>query len=427
MARRPRYHQDDPLTVALQKLQVRKKVSAQAEAVWAVARSFCGSWHPFLEWVKAERDGNGRLVRVFKAKGEVAIYRERLTYFSDTDRELRYCHVQGIRDVQSYEASMQVHAENDGAQIEWQAVFEAPEPRASEIARGTRAVFEAGIEALEQAALFRDGVIAGTPTLAVTFTAEKPGPLVLFLHGIGGNRSNWRRQLVAASRSHQAAALDFRGYGGSSPGEMQSRIDDYCADILRVMEQFGKSKVVLCGMSLGSWIATSFAMRHSEKLSGLILSGGCTGMSEATEDEREAFLRARQKPLDEGQTPRDFADGVVKVIAGPQASSDVLQELRDSMAAIPATTYRDALWCFTHPQERFDFSRIACPVLMMTGEHDCLAPPAEIRGVARRIHASAPAPDVGFEIVPGAGHLCNIENPGTYNRHLMRFLGRLVP
>jgi pimeloyl-ACP methyl ester carboxylesterase len=150
-------------------------------------------------------------------------------------------------------------------------------------------------------------------------------------------------------------------------------------------------------------------------------------MSEATEDEREAFLRARQKPLDEGQTPRDFADGVVKVIAGPQASSDVLQELRDSMAAIPATTYRDALWCFTHPQERFDFSRIACPVLMMTGEHDRLAPPVEIRGVARRIHASAPAPDVGFEIVPGAGHLCNIENPGTYNRHLMRFLGRLVP
>lgn len=413
--------------MARQKLQVLRHVAAPADAVWAIARSFCGAWHPFLEWVKAERDGSGRLVRVFKAKGEETIYRERLTYFSDTDRELRYSHVQGIRDVQSYDASMQVRVENDGAEIEWHAVFEAPEPRASEIAEGTRAVFEAGIDALEQAALLKDGTIAGTPALSVTSTVEKPEPLVLFLHGIGGNRSNWRRQLVSASRSHQAAALDFRGYGGSALGESQSTIEDHCADILRVMDHFGKSQVVLCGMSLGSWIATSFAMRHPSKLAGLVLSGGCTGMSEAQEDEREAFLKARQKPLDEGLTPRDFADGVVKVIAGPQTSAEVIQELKDSMAAIPAATYRDALWCFTHPPERFDFSRIACPVLMMTGENDRLAPPPEIRSVAQRIHASSPSPEVSFEIIPGAGHLCNVESPHAYNRHLLRFLKRHLP
>lgn len=408
-------------------VQVRRPVAAPAEAVWAVARTFCGHWHPFLEWVKAERDESGHTIRAFKAKGEDAIYRERLTYASDSDRELRYCHLQGIRGVSSYEASLRVIEEGGTTLVDWQANVEAPDPRASEIAEGTRAVFEAGIAALEQAALLEDRLIAGTPPLAVTATASKPGPLVLFLHGIGGNRGNWRRQMVAASRRHQAAALDLRGYGGSALGQAQTRIDDHCNDILRVMAAFGKERVILCGMSLGSWIATSFAMRYPERLAGLILSGGCTGMSEAPPEEREAFLAARQKPLDAGQSPADFSEGVVKVIAGPQAPAEILAELRQSMAAIPAATYRDALWCFAHPEERFDFSRMSCPVLMMTGEHDRLASPAEIRGVAHRIHAAAKAADVRFEIIPGAGHLCNIENAQDYNRHLRRFLKRQSP
>ena len=61
-------------------------------------------------------------------------------------------------------------------------------------------------------------------------------------------------------------------------------------------------------------------MRHRDKLAGLILSGGCTGMSEAGPEEREAFRLSREVPLDAGQTPKDFAPAVVNIIAGPNAS-----------------------------------------------------------------------------------------------------------
>jgi hypothetical protein len=57
------------------------------------------------------------------------------------------------------------------------------------------------------------------------------------------------------------------------------------------------------------------------------------------------------------------------------------------------------------------------PVLMMTGEHDRLAPPAEIRGVAGRIWAPPRAPTCGYETIPDAGHVCNVEQPEAYNRH----------
>jgi len=160
-------------------------------------------------------------------------------------------------------------------------------------------------------------------------------------------------------------------------------------------------------------------------LDGLVLSGGCTGMSEAGPDEREAFRISREVPLNAGQVPADFAPAVVKVLAGPEADATQLKMLFDIMAAIPAATYRDALRCFTNPLERFDFAKLTMPVLMMTGEHDRLAPPAEIRGVAGRIWDAAPHPDVRFEVIPGAGHVCNVERPDIYNRHLLTFLSRL--
>ncbi len=412
--------------MAQKTVHVSKDLPVSPAVVWAVARQFCKAWHPFLEWVKAERDEAGHLVRCFKVQAEEGLYRERLSYFSDTDFELRYVHIEGIKDVTSYAATFRVVATDHGCTITWQATLEADEPRASAIASGTEIVFEAGIAALAEQAMLRTVIVYGAPTLAVTASAAKPGPLVVFLHGIGGNKGNWEGQLAAASLYFQAVAIDQRGYGGSTLGAAQSTVDDYCNDILRVMAQFEKSQVIFCGLSLGSWIATSFVMRHPEKVSGLILSGGCTGMSEAPVPEREAFLTARQKPLDEGQSPRDFAGQVVNVIAGPDASTEVRETLRASMASIHPQAYRDALTCFANPQERFDFSRIACPVLMMTGENDRLASPAEIRGVATRIHDAAAQPDVQFEVITGAGHLCNIENPELYNAHLTRFLRRLA-
>ena len=204
-----------------------------------------------------------------------------------------------------------------------------------------------------------------------------------------------------------------------------STVDDYCADILHVCDHFGARRLVLCGLSYGAWIAASFAQRHPEMLDGLILAGGCTGMSEAGAEERESFRISREVPLEAGQTPADFAPAVVEVIAGPKAGPATREALRASMAEIPAATYRDALTCFTTPLERLDFSRFTMPVLLMTGAHDRLAPPSEIRAVAERIHDAAPMPDVRFNVIAGAGHVCNVEAPEAFNAHLAAFLSRL--
>ena len=424
-------------------VQVQGHLPAAPDAVWSVVRDFCGAWHPWVQTIREERGPQGAMVRAFTVSGEDTVYREQLTYFSDSDRVLGYTHLEGIGDCEAYDARLTVTAaEAGGSVVGWTATVRAPAARLGAICEGTKAVYEAGIAALadrvktlrakpepfRMARLcpLQTRMIDDLPRLCFDLVDKGSDQVCLFLHGIGGGRTNWQLQVQAAGTMLTSAALDLRGYGDSTLGPRQSTVDDYCADILRVASRLGAKRLVLVGLSYGSWIATSFAMRHPEMLAGLVLSGGCTGMSEAGPDEREAFRVSREVPLNAGQVPADFAPAVVKVLAGPEASEETRQALHDSMASIPAATYRDALVCFTNPLERFDFSKLTMPVLLMTGEHDRLAPPSEIRGVAGRIWDAAPRPDVRFEVIPGAGHVCNVEKPADYNRHLLAFLRRLT-
>src|SRR5512145_3327121 len=103
-------------------VQVIGRIAAPPEAVWAVARDFAGAWHPLIATIRAERDGRGALIRAFTAQGEDTLYREELTYFSDSDRTLRYRHLEGIANVDLYEGCMVVEPDEDGGSvIRWTA------------------------------------------------------------------------------------------------------------------------------------------------------------------------------------------------------------------------------------------------------------------------------------------------------------------
>lgn len=423
--------------MARELVQVHGQITRDADEVWAIARAFCAPWHPWITFIQRENGPLGQTIRAFRVQGEDTLYREAQTYLSNSDRVLGYTHLAGIADVLSYDARLTVSPIGSGCAVTWRAEISAPAARLGAICEGTRAVFEAGVAALgtlpmpaantaptpSPPAPIAQTTIHDLPRLGLSVTPDLGGDrLCIFLHGIGGNRQNWRAQLAAIGPRIRCIALDLRGYGSSTFGPAQSTVDDYCEDILSVARHFSSRRVVLAGLSYGSWIATSFAMRHGDMLDGLVLAGGCTGMSEAGPEEREAFRLSREVPLNAGQVPADFAPAVVKVLAGPQASDAVRGDLLASMAAIPAATYRDALVCFTNPLERFDFAKLTMPVLLMTGEHDRLAPPSEIRGVAGRIWDMAPQPNVQFEVIEDAGHVCNLEAPDQFNRHLAAFI-----
>jgi len=402
--------------------------------------------------MEVEHDESGRLIRAFTVHGEDTTYRERLTWFSDSERTFAYTHISGIEGAQEYKAQLSVSISSESeCTVSMTADLSAESPRSAQIAAGTKAIFEQAISAISS--LMEDSptdcadtkaeqnpnpllisakravtqILPVSPALAITkIDGPREDIVCLFLHGIGGNKDNWLDQLSAVAPYCTAVSLDLRGYGESELGKHQSTVDDHCDDILKVLDTLKAKKLILCGLSFGAWIATSFAVRHPNRLAGLVLSGGCTGMSEAAQEERDTFRKSREIPMSQGQTPADFAPAVVAMLSGPDCSEDIKEQLLSSMQAIPVDTYADALRCFTQPSERFDFSLITMPVLLMTGDADKLAPPDEIKQVANRIHSATTTPDVRFECLERAGHVCNLEVTDAYNAALVALVRRLT-
>jgi 3-oxoadipate enol-lactonase len=257
------------------------------------------------------------------------------------------------------------------------------------------------------------------PAIALDLCGD--GPLLLFLHGIGGNRTNWRDQIAHFGDRFTAAAWDARGYGLSDDDDPAAprRHADYAADLLRVIEHLGAARAHLCGLSMGGRIAMDFAARHPDRIASLILADTHLGFGHFSAAEREQFIRLRRGPLDAGVTPREMAPAVARTLMAPEAGEAVFQRLVESMAALRPASYIRAIECMVQ-DDRFDaLEAIVAPTLVLAGDGDALTPPAMGRAIAARIKGAR------FAVLPRAGHLSNIEAPDAFHRLVGEFLAAL--
>ena len=98
-----------------------------------------------------------------------------------------------------------------------------------------------------------DTIIIGphAPRLAVSVAGQ--GPLVLMVHGMGGDRTTWHAQIAALQPHFTAASVDLRGYGDS--GDIDGPLDfhrDFGDDVLTVLDHFNAPRAHLVGLSMGS-------------------------------------------------------------------------------------------------------------------------------------------------------------------------------
>lgn len=259
--------------------------------------------------------------------------------------------------------------------------------------------------------------VEGAPRLAVDRAGS--GPLVFFLHGIGGNRSNWHRQLLALSHSYHAVAWDARGYGGSDDYEGPLDFGDFAQDALRVLDQFGAGRAHFVGLSMGGRIAQDFHARFPERVATLVLCDTRADFQESmTPEQRAEFIRLRQAPLKAGKEPRDIADALVESLVAPGASEPARRQLWESIARLHKASYLKTIEASLSFDRAAEIDSIRVPTLLIYGEHDTLTPPAIGRALHERIAGSE------FVEIAGAGHLTNIERPERFNTALLAFLAK---
>jgi 3-oxoadipate enol-lactonase len=256
--------------------------------------------------------------------------------------------------------------------------------------------------------------IPGTPRLAASLAGQ--GPLLLFMHGIGGNRSNWRAQLPHFAEHFSCIAWDARGYGDSDDYPGPLAFDQFVLDLLGVLDHFGAERAHLVGLSMGGRIAMRAALLHPARIATLTLVDTHEGFEAFSPAQRQAFVDSRRAPLLAGKEPRDIADAVARSLVGPNARPEHLQQLVDSIAALHKDSYIKSLQATVEQVVLGDISSISAPAHFIVGADDSLTPVAMHHEMAAKM-GGAPV-----SVLPRAGHLSNIENPDAFNAAAMAWL-----
>ena len=258
--------------------------------------------------------------------------------------------------------------------------------------------------------------VPGVPGIA--FDTAGVGPAVVFLHGIGGNRTNWHDQLPAfAGRGFCAISWDARGYGLSDDYDGPLDFADFSHDLARLLDHLGVGRAHLVGLSMGGRILQDFYPRYPDRVATLVLCATFPGFDEAlTPEKRAEFVRLRKAPLVAGKEPKDIAPVVAKTLIGPRATDAHFQRLVDSMTMLHKESYIKTVEASTLYDRSASLPDIAVPVLLVFGGADTLAVPA----VGERM--AAELPDARLIVMPDAGHLVNIELPAEFNESVLAFL-----
>mgnify|MGYP000922481895 CR=1 FL=1 len=249
--------------------------------------------------------------------------------------------------------------------------------------------------------------VDGSP---VAWREAGTGPsTVLLLHGLGGSRISWEPQLVGLSGQRRVVAWDMPGYGASTPLPQQQVGFHALADAASALiGHLGVAHAHVVGISMGGMVAQYLAHRHPAKVRSLTLlsSSPAFGLDGTLPEQWRA---ARLAPLDQGLEPADFAEQVLRAIAGPHISDEALAGQIAAMRRVTAAGLRRSIDCLVTHDTRPILHEIATPTLCLVGELDEETPPSYSQYLAEHI------PGARLEVVPSAGHLLNAEAPDAVN------------
>ncbi|MEQ1874034.1 MAG: alpha/beta fold hydrolase [Ilumatobacteraceae bacterium] len=242
------------------------------------------------------------------------------------------------------------------------------------------------------------------------------GDLVVLLHGLGGSRISWEPQLASLGANHRVAAWDLPGYGASAPlpgkGVTFPALAHAAADWIAAL-QGAPAHVV--GISMGAMIAQYLAAWHPQSVRSLTLlaTSPAFGLDGTSPQKWQA---ARLAPLIAGQHPADFADRVLRSLAGPHIDEAALASQCQAMARISSDGLQSSIECLITHDSRPLLASIAAPTLVMVGELDEETPTSYSQALADGI------PKAWLQTVPHAGHLLNVEAPEVVNAAITRHI-----
>jgi len=256
--------------------------------------------------------------------------------------------------------------------------------------------------------------------IRMAVTDEGSGVPVLLVHGFPLSAGMWSKQVSVLQRTHRILAPDLRGFGGTEVTDGEVTMEQFADDLAALLDAMGvEEPIVLCGLSMGGYIALAFWHRHRERLKALILSD-----TRATADAPDA-AKGRRDMADRVQRegPAPLVDQMLSKLISPATVRDrpqVRDELSSMMMGCAPVGVAAAARGLARRKDWTDqLGEIDLPALVLCGAEDAITTPAEMQRMA------AAMPDARYVEIPGVGHVPPMEAPEAFNTEVRRFLDQL--
>ena len=253
--------------------------------------------------------------------------------------------------------------------------------------------------------------------IATYIDGDEGRPWIVLSNSLAADFSSWDDQLSRLTPEFRVLRYDTRGHGRSSAPEGPYTFEQLTGDVLGLMDRYGIEKADFLGLSMGGMTGLELAIDHPNRVSRLIC---CDARSDAP------------PPFVDNWTARIAsveASGSMEPVAAfnkdrwftPAFIASEAQAVRKATNMIVATSTRGYIGC-ARALQKLDYKRrlssIACPTLFVCGAQDGASPPAVMQEMSGLVSGSA------LKLVDPGAHLCNMENPKSFNVIIGEWLSR---
>ena len=247
---------------------------------------------------------------------------------------------------------------------------------------------------------------------------EGDGPAVVCVHGLGGS-SNTFAPLMPALARQRVIRIDLPGSGRSQRAEGALSIERYADAVQSACARLNVTRAHFVGHSMGNIVLQHVAVESPKLVQSLALFGPLI----APPDAARSAIRARaEKARGEGIAGMHE---ITLALLNASISADTRSRLPLAVAFVRESLMRQDAECYARSCDALAntvaaaVERIECPVLLVTGDEDVVAPPQAVRSMADKLHG---AKSVRVVVLPRCGHWTPVERPEECQRELREFL-----
>jgi pimeloyl-ACP methyl ester carboxylesterase len=243
------------------------------------------------------------------------------------------------------------------------------------------------------------------------------GPQVVLLHGGNLDSRMWDSQFEILARQHRVVRYDARGFGRSSAASVPYAAHE---DLLSLLDTFHIERASLVGLSLGGRIAIDFALAHPSRVDRLVLaSPGLSGWSFARGDTSWGanWRLARARDDSVGMATAWLASAYMKPAMERVELQTPLRDLIRASAGYWMGLVRHGdTEAASEPPALGRTGLVHAPTLLIVGSRDV----PDILHIADTLAATIA--HVHKVVIPGVGHMVNLEASAQFNSLLLDFL-----